>query len=99
MPKKLIARIVFLGLTALTLGTEIAFSFDQSDDTEPWTQLIVNHIPGEITAAALGALCLWLLVHFGVRYKREWSAYRILGQLDKQAGLENPDVGADDGMP
>jgi hypothetical protein len=60
----------FLTLTAAALGMECWASWDSSPDTVPWTELIVEHIPGEVTAAAIGALGLWLPVHFGLRYWR-----------------------------
>lgn len=63
-------RTGFLGLTALVLSAEIWASVDGSPDTEPWTALIVRYVPGEVTAAAIGALSLWLIVHFWRRYRR-----------------------------
>ena len=60
----------FLGLTAAALGMECWASWDGSPDTVPWTALIVQYIPGEVTAAAVGALVVWLPVHFGLRYWR-----------------------------
>lgn len=61
---------VFLGLTASALGMECWASWDGSPDTVPWTALIVEYIPGEVTAAVIGALGLWLPAHFGLRYWR-----------------------------
>lgn len=64
-------RIAFLGLTAVVLGMEIWASADGDADTDPWTDLIVRHIPGELTALAIGGLMVWLGVHFGLRYWRK----------------------------
>lgn len=61
----------FLGATAAVLGWEIYASWDGDDGTSPWTDLIVTYIPGEVTAALLGALIAWLPVHFGLRYYRK----------------------------
>lgn len=61
---------VFLGGTVLVVGEELWASFDASDNTVPWTDLIVQHIPGEVTAALLGALITWLPIHFAIRYWR-----------------------------
>lgn len=63
--------IGFLGVTAAGIVAELVASFDGSADTVPWTDLIVEHIPGEVTAAVIGALILWLPVHFGLRYWRK----------------------------
>jgi hypothetical protein len=64
-------RIAFLALTAAVLGLEIWASADGNPNTDPWTDLIVRHVPGEITALAIGGVCLWLVAHFGVRYWRK----------------------------
>lgn len=63
-------RVSFLGLTALVLGMEVFASVDGNPETEPWTDLLVSYVPGEFTFAAIGALVLWLPVHFGLRYWR-----------------------------
>lgn len=63
-------RIGFLAVTALALVMELVASFDGNDQTDPWTDLIVSYIPMEITAVAIGGLALWLVVHFGIRYRR-----------------------------
>lgn len=49
---------------------EILASFDANPDTVPWTEDITTRIPLEITFAAIGALCLWLVVHFWRRYQK-----------------------------
>lgn len=64
-------RWAFLTVTAVAVGAELFASFDGSDATEPWTDLITDHVPGEVTAAAIGALVLWLPVHFAIRYRRK----------------------------
>ncbi len=61
----------FLGVTAIAIVWELIGSFDTDPDTMPWTDLITQYIPGEVTAAALGALIFWLPVHFGIRYYRK----------------------------
>lgn len=63
--------VAFLGVTATALVIELVASFDGSDSTVPWTDLLVEYVPGEVTVAAIGALCLWLPVHFGLRYYRK----------------------------
>lgn len=64
-------RLGFLGLTAAVLGMEIFASVDNNPDTDPWTELIVTYIPGEVTALAIAGLAGWLAVHFGLRYWRK----------------------------
>lgn len=71
MSRKHAFRWGFLAVTVVALGTELWASFDSSDATEPWTDLITDHVPGEVTAAAIGALVLWLPIHFWLRYKRK----------------------------
>ena len=67
-------RTVFLGLTALVLGMEVFASFDGNPDTRPWTDEIVEFVPGEVAAVGIGGLSLWLVVHFGLRYHRKHGA-------------------------
>lgn len=64
----------FLGVTAIALAAELWASFDRNDQTDPWTDLIVRYVPGEIAAALIGALIVWLPVHFGLRYARRRRA-------------------------
>jgi hypothetical protein len=61
----------FLGATAAVLGWELFASWDGDTGTSPWTDLIVAYLPGEVTAAILGGLIVWLPVHFGIRYWRK----------------------------
>jgi hypothetical protein len=62
--------VAFLGITAVAIGMELWASFDGDPSTDPWTDLIVRYIPWEITAVLVGALMLWLPLHFGWRYWR-----------------------------
>lgn len=71
MSRKLAFRWAFLTVTVVAVGAELWASFDGSPKTEPWTDLITDHVPGEVTAAAIGALVLWLPVHFWLRYRRK----------------------------
>lgn len=64
-------RWAFLGLTGLVLGMELWAGFDKDDRTEPWTDMIVQYVPGEVTALAIAGLFGWLAVHFGRRYWRK----------------------------
>lgn len=58
-------------MTVAAIGLELWASFDGSDETEPWTSLIVTYVPDEVAFAAIGALVLWLPIHFYRRYKRK----------------------------
>jgi hypothetical protein len=62
---------VFLGLTAAVVGMELWAAGDGDPDTRTWTEHIVTYVDYEITTVAIGALVLWLPVHFGVRYWRK----------------------------
>lgn len=74
MSKRTVWRLAFLGMTATVVGLELVASFDNDVDTRPWTQEIVDHVPGEVAAAAIGALVCWLPVHFGIRYWKKSSS-------------------------
>lgn len=63
-------RAGFLAVTALAIVLECVAAFDSRPDTDPWTDLIVAYVPGEVAALAFGALALWLPVHFYLRYRR-----------------------------
>lgn len=63
--------IGFLTVTAVAVGAELWASFDGDPDTAPWTDLIVRYVPEEVTFALIGALLLWLPLHFWRRYTRK----------------------------
>lgn len=71
MSKRNLWRLGFLGVTVLALTGELVASFDSSEETEPWTVLIITFIPWEVGVAALGALVLWVPIHFYVRYRKK----------------------------
>lgn len=66
-------RLAFLGLTALVIGMEVWASVDGDPDTRPWTDEIVSAIPAEVAFAGIGALMLWVPLHFAIRY---WRRHR-----------------------
>lgn len=68
--------VAFLGLTGLVLGMELWASPDNDADTVPWTDHITEHSPVEVTFAGIGALGLWLIVHFARRYQRKKKEQR-----------------------
>lgn len=82
MKPSTIWRTAFLVLTGFVLAMEIWASADGNPDTDPWTDLIVRHVPGEITALAIAGLAGWLGVHFGLRY---WRKHRA-GQEQERSG-------------
>ncbi|HEY5987350.1 MAG TPA: hypothetical protein VIV12_13390 [Streptosporangiaceae bacterium] len=49
---------------------ELYAANDGNPQTEPWTDLIVKHWSIEATFAAIGALMLWLPLHFWLRYRK-----------------------------
>jgi hypothetical protein len=69
--KRKLARTFFLGVTVLAIGTECWFAWDGDANTDPWTDLIGDYVPWQLTMAVFGALVVWLPAHFYVRYKRE----------------------------
>lgn len=74
MSRRALWRALFLGATGLALGMEVYASADGDPQTDPWTDLLVQYVPGEVTAIAIGGLALWLPVHFGLRYWRRHRA-------------------------
>jgi hypothetical protein len=64
-------RLAFLGVTALAIVMECWASWDGNPQTDPWTDIIVAYVPGEITALVIAGLAGWLAVHFGLRYWRK----------------------------
>lgn len=77
----------FLGVTAAGIALELLAAYDDSVETIPWTDLIVEYVPGEVAAAVFGALAIWLPVHFGVRYYKksrgiDWRAAARKGRKD-----------------
>lgn len=67
-------RWAFLGLTVVVLVMEGVAAWDGNDHTDPWTDLLVEYVPGEVIFAMIGALMLWLPVHFGIRILRKRKA-------------------------
>lgn len=63
-------RAGFLAVTALAIVMELVAAFDGRADTDPWTSLIVTYVPELVTYGAIGALVVWLPVHFWRRYRR-----------------------------
>lgn len=63
----------FLAATGLAVGMELWAAVDGDPDTVTWTELVVSYVPWEVAAAAVGALLLWLPLHWGVRY---WRRHR-----------------------
>lgn len=79
MKKKTVTTAGFLTVTAVAIIWELVASFDGNESTSPWTDLIVEHVPAEVTIAAVGALALWLPIHFGIRYWRKAHGKPIEG--------------------
>lgn len=78
----------FLAATVLVVGAELWASFDGDPDTVPWTELVVTHVPGEAAAAAIGALLVWLPLHFGLRYGRKRRRRNVRSSSGEVGGDE-----------
>ncbi len=74
MSRKLFLRWAFLLITGLAVAWELVAAFDSSPDSEPWTDLIAEHVSPWITFSAIGVLILWLPLHFAARYRRKRQA-------------------------
>jgi hypothetical protein len=69
-----------VGLTVAWLAWELFAAFDGSAATWPLTEVVVEYVPAEVTYAAIGALALWLPIHFAIRYRRKRRAQRAAGR-------------------
>lgn len=69
MSKKLLWRIGFLGVTVLAVVMELIAAWDGSSDTEPWTHLIGQYVPGPLTLVVIVLGARWLWDHFVHEYK------------------------------
>lgn len=63
--------IAFFGVTVAAIVMEVWAAADKSDDTQTWTQLIIDNIHWEVFALVWGAFFIWTGAHFGVRYLRK----------------------------
>ena len=70
MTRRTLARVAFLTVTAGAIAMELWYAFDGDKDTEPYTTLIVDYVPGPVTAAVILFLMWWVPTHFRDAYKR-----------------------------
>lgn len=71
-------KAAFLGLTGAVVTLELVAAYNNKSNIEPWTTMVVEHVPGEVTFPVLTGIGSWLVVHFGVRYyQRKWSQGRL----------------------
>jgi hypothetical protein len=61
----------FLTGTALLVGWELVAAFDGSDDTRPWTDLIVSYVPQPLGVGAAVVLSVWLPIHLVIYYRKK----------------------------
>ena len=59
----------FLSVTAAAIAMELLAVFDNNDNTEPWTTLIITYIPSWIGLPLIGGFAIWLFHHFYKWYK------------------------------
>lgn len=64
-------KIIFLGITLLAIVLEVWAAFDNSEETIPWTKLIVSSVPVWITMPLIVLIFVWLFFHFRKFYKKE----------------------------
>lgn len=72
----------FLAVTALAVGGELWAAFDASDNTVPWTDLLVRYVPWPVTAMATAILVAWLPAHFALYYRRGRQPVIATGRYD-----------------
>lgn len=74
---------VFLPITAAAVGMECWAGLDSSDDTVPWTDLVVGNVPAPVTLAAIAILTAWLAPHFVDHYRAKGGAMVTAPDPDK----------------
>jgi hypothetical protein len=72
----------FLAVTALAVTGELWAAFDASDNTVPWTDLLVRYVPWPVTAMATAILVAWLPAHFALYYRRGRQPVIATGRYD-----------------
>jgi hypothetical protein len=70
MTRKTVLSIVFLSVTGVAVGWEVAAVVNPRDSLVPWTELIAEHVPAPITFAAIAVLLSWLPGHFAAAYSK-----------------------------
>ncbi|MGH7774480.1 MAG: hypothetical protein ACREQA_19830 [Candidatus Binatia bacterium] len=90
MNKRFAWTIIFLLFTLIPIGMEITAATDDDPGTVTWTELIVSNLSLEVilalTGAGLGALVLWLPIHFyRAKKKQEKERERLTKQWNKRA--------------
>lgn len=74
MTRKTVLSVVFLSVTGVAVGWEVAAVVNPHDDLVPWTDLIAAYIPPEIAWAAILLLISWLPGHMIEAYARRGKA-------------------------
>lgn len=74
MTRRTAWTVAFLSVTAVAVGMEGYAAADGNPDTDPWTFLIVDHLPAGLTFAAIAALTAWLGPHFAAAYRARKGA-------------------------
>lgn len=72
--KKTAWRVAFLGVTVAAVVMELVAAWDRSANTEPWTHLIGQYVPGPLTLVVIVLGARWLWDHFVHEYKRRGKA-------------------------
>jgi hypothetical protein len=72
----------FLAATALAVTGELWAAFDASDNTVPWTDLLVRYVPWPVAAMATAILVAWLPAHFALYYRRGRQPVIATGRYD-----------------
>ncbi len=78
MTRKTRFSIAFLSITAMTVGWELVAVANPKDDLEPWTYLIVDHVPAAIAMAVIAILVSWLPGHFMHEYSHRRGKHMIV---------------------
>lgn len=77
MNRKTVLSVAFATATLALVGWEITAAADPHDDLEPWTDLLVDHVPGPVLMAAVFVLVSWLPGHFAERIARKATTMTI----------------------
>ena len=69
--KKILWRIIMIGLPVIAIGAELISVYDGNPRTEPWTRLITTYISPWIFFPIVTAFYIWVIFHFIKHYSKK----------------------------
>jgi len=63
--------MIFISSIIVAIILEVIFAFDGSPDTEPLTQLIIEHVNKYVFYTLITGFFVWLIYHFRYWYRKQ----------------------------